>query len=132
MPRDVERARWPLFLSKAEEFLGTAHAAFDAGSWNSCASACVHASILACDALTAGSLGMRNSGGHEDVVPLVGRVLKDDVAVKEDVQKRLKRLLKKKNIAEYEDRDVERGEAETCLKDATRVVEIARARTKTF
>lgn len=128
MTRAVDRGRARMFLRKAEEFLRAARRNRDAGDWNTSASASVHAAVLAGDSLTAAALGVRSSGGHQELVPLVARALGENDAATPDVRKRLSRLLDLKRIAEYEDRPITAAEAAACLKDAERIIETARMR----
>ncbi|MBI4393762.1 MAG: HEPN domain-containing protein [Euryarchaeota archaeon] len=127
MPRPVDRARWPLSIDKAEEFLRVARACEKTGDWNAGASASVHAAIMACDALTVSALGVRNSGDHKGLAPLVAKALAKSPADAADVRKRILRLLDTKRLAEYDDRPVSAAEATACRKDAERIRDIAKA-----
>lgn len=132
MARNVARTRWNVFLAKAEDFLRAAQSSHGGRNWNACVSASVHAGILACDVVTVGVLGKRNTGEHDDLIPLLAAAL--DASPKElsDNQRRIRRLLEVKNVAEYEDRLLDGSEASSSLKDGERLVEFARRFSKRF
>lgn len=132
MVRGVDRNRWPLFLAKAEEFLRGATQSRDGGDWNASFSSAVHAGILACDVVTVGILGIRNTGEHDEAVRLLARAFPKPPRELADLRRRVARLLQVKNLAEYEERSVDRRDAEACLKDASRLLEFARAQSKLF
>jgi len=77
-------------------------------------------------------LGLRNTGGHDETLPLAIRALADDQKAKVEISKRLARLLRKKGVAEYEDRSLDGDEAEVCLKDAKAIMALVRGRSKGF
>jgi HEPN domain-containing protein len=126
MSRNVDRNRWKVFLAKAEEFLRGAQHSKEQRDWNASVSNAVHAGILACDVVTVGLLGVRNTGEHDDVAQLLNRALPSETKDAADMKRRVRRLLQVKNLAEYEDRSAQPADAEACLKDADRLVAFAR------
>lgn len=132
MARNVARTRWTVFLAKAEDFFRAAQSGHAARNWNACVSASVHAGILACDVITVGVLGKRNTGEHDDLVPLLAAALQAAPKELADNQRRIRRLLEVKNVAEYEDRLLDGPDASSSLKDAERLVEYARTKSRTF
>ena len=124
--RGVDRARYPLFLQRAEEFLDAAHGSFARGHLHAATSNAVHAAIAAMDAVTVFHAGKRSaSDRHEEAVDLVKSLgLADPELSKRLVQ--LGRLLGMKNRAEYADTRIKRGEAEDAVRTAERIVTWAR------
>lgn len=132
MAREVGRGRWPLFLRKAEEFLRGAEKAHAGRDWNACVSQAVHAGILACDVMTVGLAGRRNTSEHDDLLDLLSEAMVKRPAALTDARRRLPRLLQVKNVAEYEDRLLDGDDATAALQHARHLVEMARRESATF
>lgn len=111
------------YAAKAEEYLEAAGDAFESGRYNAATSAAIHAGINAADAITGSLRGMRSSDpDHSRAVDLLEASGKDG----KDASKHLARLLPLKTKAEYDPGMVSRSKAESALKSASRLVEIAR------
>lgn len=125
--RDVPKAQYSNYLKRAEECLTAAQLAYERKEWNSSAINSIHAVISLADAMCVYFLGKRHSGeNHNDAAGLF-KSIKDD----EDTQanaNRIIRVLRMKNMAEYEERLVSISEADKILKDAKRLAEFARKR----
>jgi HEPN domain-containing protein len=121
----VAPERAAAYLQKAEEFFAGAKRALDEGAPDSAALLAIHAAITACDSLTVRHLGLRStSPRHLDVLTLVDRL---PTPQKDQLKKHLRDLVSKKNVVEYEDRLLPRGDAVQMVKIAGRVVAAARA-----
>ena len=111
------------YAAKAEEYLEAAEDALESGRYNAATSAAIHAGINAADAITGALRGMRSSDAdHSRAVDLLGASGKDG----KDASKHLARLIPLKTKAEYDPGNVPRSKAETAVKSASRMVEIAR------
>lgn len=111
------------YTAKAEEYLEAAKDALDSGRYNAATSAAIHAGINAADAITGVLRGMRSSDAdHSRAVDLLEASGKNG----KDASKHLARLIPLKTKAEYDPGDVPRSKAETAVKSASRMVEIAR------
>ncbi|MBA3065824.1 HEPN domain-containing protein [bacterium] len=117
----VDRNRYKIYLKKALEFYQSMIQAEDSKNWNAVGLNSVHCAISACDAVVVFHLGMRSvSSQHRDAVELL-----DSILIKGADQKSglLNRILAKKNIVEYEDRDFLEKEAKELIKLTTRFFE---------
>ncbi len=130
--RTVEKAKWRIFLVKAEDYLAMARQGIEAGRWDPSVSAAIHAGILACDVATVGSIGKRNTGQHDDIDGLLAQAAAALSVRMDDSARRISRLLSVKNVAEYEARRMTRQDAEAALKAATRLVQWAVELSKRF
>ncbi len=113
------------FLAKAKKFVEGAQALVETGNWDSAAVLSVHATISACDALTAKYLNCRCSGAeHLDVLGLVDELPIPD-GEKRTKKEQIRQVLGLKNIAEYEDRPIDESTARELLTRAERIVDWA-------
>ena len=123
--RDVPKSVYVNFLQKAEECLHAAQKSFDAQEWNASAINAIHCCISASDAFCVYFLGKRHSGeDHNDAA-----VLFKSVKNSEDIStnaNRIVRILRMKNMAEYEERLVYKAEAEKILRDSDRLLEFVK------
>ena len=121
----VSPARAGVYLVKAQQFLKSAKRALADGDEESAGLLAIHAAISACDSITVRDLGLRAAGPrHLDVLELIDRL---ETPRKAQLKKHLKDLVSKKNVVEYEDRLLPRGDAGQMVKIAERVVDEARA-----
>lgn len=96
------------------------------GNWDSAAVLSVHATISACDALTAKYLNCRCSGAeHLDVLGLIDELPAVTDSEKRTKKEQIRQVLGLKNIAEYEDRPIEESTARDLLTRAERIAEWA-------
>ncbi|MFH1352382.1 MAG: HEPN domain-containing protein [bacterium] len=111
---EVNRNKYKIYLKKASEFYQSMVQAEESKSWNAVGLNSVHCAISACDAVVVFHLGMRSvSGQHRDAVELLNGILIKDANKKSGL---LNRILAKKNIVEYEDRDFQEKEAKELIK----------------
>lgn len=124
MPRNilhkiVSKSEYPDFFSKASEFFDTMKSCLREGRWNSAALEAVHCSISANDALTIWAKGIKcTSPNHDDAVTLL-QSLSDIKDIKNGANHLLK-VIKKKNLIEYEKRKFNKNEAEEIALHAER------------
>jgi len=120
--RDVSKSLYRNYLKKANECLHAANNSFSAQEWNSSTISAIHACISGCDAMCVYFLGKRNAGeNHNDTVALF-KTIKNDESINTNAN-RILRVLRVKNMAEYEERLVYKSEAEKVLKDCERFLE---------
>lgn len=123
--RDVPKAQYSNYLKRAEECLIAAQLASEREEWNSSAINSIHAVISLADAMCVYFLGKRHSGeDHNDVSNLFKSIKQDDDTATN--ANRISRVLRMKNMAEYEERLVNRSEADKILKDAERLAEFVK------
>ncbi len=123
--RDVSKSFYRNYLKKAEECLNAPKNSFSTQEWNSSTISAIHACISGCDAMCVYFLGKRNAGeSHNDTVALF-KTIKIDESINTNAN-RISRILRIKNMAEYEERLVYRSEAEKILKDCERFLEFVR------
>ena len=125
--RDVPKAQYANYLKRAEECLTAAQLAYEREEWNSSAINSIHAVISLADAMCVYFLGKRHSGeNHNDAASLFKSIKADeDISANAN---RILRVLQMKNMAEYEERLVNRSEADKMLKDAERLAEFVKKR----
>lgn len=125
--RDVPKSHYSNYLKRAEECLTAAQLAYEREEWNSSAINSIHAVISLVDAMCIYFLGKRHSGeNHNDAAGLF-KSIKDDEDTNTNAN-RIIRVLRMKNMAEYEERLVIRLEADKILKDAERLAEFVKKR----
>ena len=116
---DIDKIYYSNYLKRAEECLNAAQNSFSGQEWNASTISAIHACISACDAMCVYFLGKRPSGeNHNDAVSLFNTIKSGkEVATNAN---RIMRILRIKNMAEYEERLVFKSEAEKILKDCER------------
>ena len=123
--RDVSKAQYSNYLKRAGECLTAAQLTYEREEWNSSAINSIHAVISLADAMCVYFLGKRNSSeNHNDVAGLF-KSIKDDEDTNTNAN-RIIRVLRMKNMVEYEERLVNRSEADKILKDAERLAEFVK------
>jgi len=121
--RDVAKSLYTNYLKRAEECFHAAENSFAIQEWNATAINAIHSCIAACDAICVYFLGKRHAGeSHEDAVNLF-KIIKSNGKEINTNANRILRILRIKNMAEYEERLVYRSEAEKVLKDCKRFLE---------
>lgn len=111
----IERREYKIYLKKASEFYDTALQAKEKGRWNAVGLNAVHCAISSSDALLVFYAGIRSiSEDHLSVIDLLSSSIRLS-EVKSKCES-LRRILAKKNIIEYEDRDFTQKEALEILK----------------
>jgi HEPN domain-containing protein len=124
--QDVPKSSYVNYIKKSIECFRAAEESLSRGDWNAAAICAVHSCIAACDGYCVYYLGRRHQGSnHNDAVLLLAAIKPTDEQLKRSA-KRLRSDLGIKNIAEYEERLVRRGEAEKALKDTERFLAFVR------
>jgi len=124
--RDVEKSLYINYFKRAEECLHAAKNSFVVQEWNAATINAIHSCISACDAICIYFLGRRHAGeSHNDAVTIFRTIKFDDEEINTNAN-RVLRILRIKNMAEYEERLVHRSEAEKVLKDCERFFEYVR------
>ena len=120
--RDVAKSAYSNYLKKAEECFHAAQTSFDQEEWNAVAINAIHCCISTSDAMCVYFLGKRHSGeDHNDVAALF-KSIRGDEGINTNTGRIIK-ILRTKNMAEYEDRLVRKAEAESIFKDCERLLE---------
>lgn len=117
--RQIDRAKYRIYLNKASDFYETMIDAFQKKNWNSVGLAAVHCVISATDALLSFQSGVRSvSQDHREVAQLLRQHV-DSKGVLEN-SKRLLKVIGMKNLVEYEARNFTQKEANVVMKDTER------------
>ncbi len=117
--RDVEKSLYINYFKRVEECLHAAKNSLDNQEWNAATISAIHSCIAACDAMCVYFLGKRHVGeNHNDAVALF-KTIKYDKEINTNAN-RIVRVLRIKNMAEYEERLIFKSEAEKVLKDCVR------------
>lgn len=122
--RDVGKVHYVTFVKRAEECFHAAQNSFASQEWNASAINAIHCAIAACDAMCVYFLGKRHCGeSHNDAAALL-KTIRYDEEISTNAN-RILRILRMKNMAEYEERLVRKSEVEKILKDCERFWEFA-------
>jgi len=117
--RDVSKSSYTNYLKRAKECFNAAQHSLQEQEWNASAINAIHCCIAACDAMCVYFLGKRHSGDtHNDAAALFKTIKSTDEYSTN--ANRILRILRMKNMAEYEDRLVYKSEAEKIFKDCER------------
>lgn len=117
----VEKSEYKIFLKKAKDFHDIMFTARDSGNWTAVGLNAVHCAISCCDAMLVFHLGIRSVGeDHMDAAELLSRIPKE--AASEEIAT-FKRIVAKKNMIAYENREFRQSEAFDIVKMTERFYE---------
>ena len=120
----IDRSLYVNYLVRSKECLSAAMHSFGLNQWNASAISAIHSGIASLDALCVYYLGQRHAGqSHEDAITLfrsIKQISRKDIDI---IVNRIIKILKMKNMAEYEERLVQQTEAQNILRDAERLFE---------
>lgn len=123
----VERNLYVNYLKRAEECLFGARAAFEEKKYDLCAIDSVHCGISSADALCVYFLECRHTGEkHEEVVELIKTIKEIKYDRIKALGDKIVKILRMKNMAEYEERSVKPKEAESLLQNAQKLFEMVK------
>ena len=123
--RDVPKSAYSNFLQKAEECFHAAQDSFEKEEWNASAINAIHCCIAASDAMCVYFLGKRHSGADHGDAAVLFKSIKNSEDINANVN-RIIRILRMKNMVEYEERLVYKAEAEKILRDSERLLEFVK------
>ena len=116
--RQVNQNTYVIYWNKAEEFYETMQQAYKQRMWTAIGLNAVHCAISSCDALLVRSQGIRAAGeNHMQAIDLLAK------APVEGIQKQvaaIRRIIAKKNVIAYENREFRQSDASDILKQAKR------------
>ena len=98
---------------------------FNGQEWNSSTISAIHSYIAACDAICVYFLGKRHSGEDHNAAVNLFKTIKQNEAINTN-ENRMIRILRIKNIAEYEERLIYKSEAEKVLRNCERFFEFVK------
>ena len=117
--REIDKSRSAIFKKKADDFFQAMRDSFLKENWNASGLAGVHCAISATDALLVKVAGMKSSAeSHWEVVSLLKEKIQHAGA--DDQARRLDKILSRKNMIEYQDREFTQEEAYSLQKDVER------------
>ena len=125
--RDVERSAYTNFMQKAEECFNAAKKSLESQEWNAAAINAIHCAISACDAMCVYFLGKRHAGEDHNQAAVLFKKIKSSEEFNTNAN-RIVRILRMKNMAEYEERLVYKSEAEKIFKDCERLLEFVKSK----
>ncbi|MBL7197488.1 MAG: hypothetical protein ISS47_05275 [Candidatus Omnitrophica bacterium] len=107
--KTVEKSDYKIYINKAKDFYDTMLEAQNAGKWTAVGLNAVHCAISCCDAMLVFHLGIRSTGeDHTQVANLLTRLPLEEVSSEIAT---FKRIIAKKNIIAYENREFRQTEA---------------------
>ena len=114
----VEKGDYKVYLKKAKDLYDIMLKARDIGNWTAVGLNAVHCTISSCDAILTFHLGIRSAGeDHIQAADLILRIPGEDVKSEASA---FKRIIAKKNLIAYENREFREVEALEILKLAER------------
>ena len=123
----MTKAQAVIYLSKAGQFCRTMKEAQGNEDWDAVGLNAIHCVISANDALLGTLYGFRPAGGsHIEAAELLGQYEQSEQS-KRNIA-RLDRIVKKKNLVEYEGRGIAAAEARRLATDADRFLNWVRDR----
>ena len=117
--RDVSKSSYTNYRKRAEECLHASQHSLQEQEWNASAINAIHCCIAACDAMCVYFLGKRHNGDNHNNAAGLFKTIKGTDEYSTNAN-RILRILRMKNMAEYEDRLVYKTEAEKIFKDCER------------
>ncbi len=127
--RDVNKSFYKNYLQRAEECFHAAKTSHESKEWNASAIMAIHCCIAACDAMCVYFLGKRHSGENHNQAATLFKTIKKSEDINTNAN-RIVRILRMKNMAEYEERLVYKSEADKILKDSERFLEFVNGQLK--
>lgn len=122
----VHKADYANYLKKAVEFHDAMQESLSRAKWNAVGLNAIHAGISAADALLVFFHGVRSaSPKHDDVIKLITSLISHKDIKSQALH--LRSLIHMKNIVEYEVRLIDRDEALSLSKHASRFLEWVRS-----
>ena len=116
--RDEDRSGAKDYLKKAEDNHSQMLAALSAGNYNAAGTLALQCAISSADAICVHEKGIRSvSDDHLDVCGLIIQLSVPDAGEKANI---LKRVIGKKNLIQYERRNIYQSEAAEIVKAASR------------
>jgi uncharacterized protein (UPF0332 family) len=125
--RDVSKSLYGNYLKRAEECFHATERSLENQEWNACAINAIHYCIAACDAMCVYYLGKRHSGDSHNDTAVLFKTIKSNEEFDANAA-RILRILRMKNMAEYEDRLINKPEAEKIFKDCERFWEFVKGK----
>lgn len=127
----VDRSKCTDYFSKGKQYYGQAQIALENGATSVAASNALHAAILFIDALNIAELGLRsNSGSHTEAAALFKRVTIKDAQLameKDSIATIFLRILQQKNVAEYTEEDISKGDTEKIMHNVEKIMKFVKA-----
>ena len=117
--RAIDKSRSSIYKKKADDFFEAMRDSFLKQNWNASGLSAVHCAISATDAMLVKVAGIRSTAeSHHDVIELLKDKIQNPEA--EEQAKRLDKILSRKNMIEYQDREFTQDEAYNLQKDVER------------
>lgn len=111
---EVEKSDYKIYLKKANDFYSAMIASNKSGNWTAVGLNAVHCAISGCDAILTFHLGIRSAGeDHMQAVDLLLRIPREGINSEASA---FKRIIAKKNLIAYENREFRQTEALDILK----------------
>ena len=110
----AEKGDYKIYLKKAKDFYETMLEARKSEKWTAVGLNAVHCAISSCDAMLVFHLGIRSSG--EDHAQAGNLILRLSQSGASNAASALKRIIAKKNLIAYENREFRQTEANDIIK----------------
>jgi|SRR3989338_5055636 len=122
--KEEDKAAAADYLKKASDNYDQMLAAFHSANWNAAATLAIQCAISSADAICVHEKGVRSvSQDHLDVCSLVSKLPLDGA---DEKAKQLRKIIARKNMVQYECRNVYQSDADEIVKITTRVYQWVR------
>ena len=122
--REEARSAAGDYLKKATDNYDQMLTAYHAENWNAAATLALQCAISAADAICVHDKGIRSiSQDHLDVCDLVSQLPREDA---DGRAKQLRKVISRKNMVQYESRNVNRSDADDMVKVTVRIYQWVR------
>ena len=119
--KTISESDYSVYLKKAKEFYQTMYQAEKSDNWNAVGLNGVHCVISLMDAILARHAGMRSTAGdHMVAVDMLASTIANKIQDVTQKSQTARRIIAKKNLIEYENRDFTRNEALDMIKQVQR------------
>ncbi len=109
----IPKNKYEIFRKRANQYHTSMEDAYEKGNYDACTGNAVHCIISAVDAFTVMKLGRKSSvQSHNEIILLLKEARASDEAEKARACEKLYELLSMKSIAEYDDRELSKRDAD--------------------
>lgn len=109
----VSRERYNVFLNRARQYKSAMEASYEQGDYDACIGSAVHCIIAVVDAISVLVLGKKSSAqNHNEIALMLKEIKTSNESEKAKTCDLLLQIIGMKTLAEYEDKNMSKAEAE--------------------
>lgn len=112
----VSREKYIIFLKRAEQYRNAMKTSYEHGDYDATVGSAVHCTISVIDAISVLVLGKKSSAqNHNEIVILLNEIKTTDESEKSRVRGFVVQIISMKTLAEYEDNNMSKANAEKTM-----------------